>query len=204
VKKLLLLLLLPFFAFTHKEEKTTRLSGYFEMLCYASSKKCPCGLSISSTDDITGNVEHANCLCDGCYYKNVSLIRYIRTNDLDPNKMDDVHYQTKIASKEMQMFLSIDKAILQDAWKKDSLLLKDSTLIKQVESNTVTADLFQAQIDQAKVDFVKKKHYKILVKGEVTALRLKNCPDARGLNKEQYLFLNDTANHLEFVKIINW
>jgi hypothetical protein len=203
MRKLLLLWLLPLFSFAPKAEKPTRLSGYFVMLCYISSHKCPCGLSIARTNQITGD-DSVNCLCDGAYYKNVSIIYFVKKGDLDESKIDDFSYFSKLAPKEIQMFLSTDAAILQDAWKKDSLLIKDTTLIKQVQGNTTTAELFQAQIDQSKFDFTKKRYCRILIKGEVTALRLKNRTKSKshGLNEKQYLFLNDPNNHLEFVKII--
>jgi hypothetical protein len=85
-------------------------------------------------------------------------------------------------------------------------LLKDSLLVKQIESNTVTAELIEQLVLGAKLNFKKKWHYYILLKGDVEAVRLVNRPAAKdygtGMGFEQYLFLNDPSNHLEFVKII--
>lgn len=209
MRKFLLLLLLPFFSFTDKEEKTTRISGYFLVYAFKPAYKCSCGLNIPTAESMAADsMKKQTCLCDGNYYKNFGTIRFVKTADLDLGKIDDYNYQAKLSGsgKEMLMFLSTNKNILHDAFSKDTSLVNDKELIQQIESDTVTADAIAKLIDGAKLNFTKKTAYEILLKADVTVLRLKNSPKpkdyADGMGHEQYLFLNDPTNHIEFVKVI--
>jgi hypothetical protein len=207
-KPLLFLLLLPFFSFiSKKEEKTIRLTGYVLTYSFHPHHDCPCGLDIASTEWLSSNT-FANeiCICDGNYYKNFGLLRYVKTDDLDPAKIDNVKYYSQLGQdkKEHLAFLSTNKKILNDVYKNDSTLMKDTSIIRQVESDSILAELIYKAIDGAKIDFSKKKSgRKVLLKVDVAAIRMKNNPESKsGWGKEQYLLLNDPLNKVEFVKVI--
>ena len=199
MKKILLLFLLPVFSFTAKEKKTMRLTGYFIVQCFKPASKCPCGLDIASTELISADsIKNATCLCDGNYYRNFGLVKYVNPKDLDLGRIDDFDYQVKLQDKEHLVFLSTNKNILRDAFSKDSTLIKDNALVKQVESDTVTAEMIAKLIDGAQLVFKRKIAYDVLLKGEMTVVRMKDC----GKHDAQYLFLNDPQNGLEFIKVI--
>jgi len=199
------LFLLPLISFKSSTPLTIRLKGYFIVLAFRLHHDCPCGLDISSTKLITGEYGQAYCLCDGNYYKNFGITWYVPQDKLDENRIDDFKYFSKNAPNEHYMFLSVDKRILSDNYKGDTLIARNDSLIKMVQSDTVMAENISREVSRANLNFAHRGSYYVLMKGEVTALRLNNMPGKKtkgGIGKEQYLFLNDPSNTIEFVKVI--
>src|ERR1041385_5829386 len=149
-KSLLLLLALSLFSFTkEKAEKRLHLSGYLLTYSFRPKHDCPCGLDIPSTDCLASDTFAKEvCICDGNFYKNFGILRFVKADELDLSKIDVFSYQTKLGNsgKEHLAFLSTNKNILRDVYGRDSTLMNDTSLIRQVQSDTVLAELIYKAI----------------------------------------------------------
>lgn len=179
------------------------LIGYFIVSCFDTTIKNNCDLYIKTIKDVSGDSMTCG---DGNFYKNISTIMYVKTTDLDLNKIDDFNYQIKLQAKEQNAYLSINPLILLDASKRDSSVLKNNLLVKSIEQNQITAELIQKQIENFKLFFKIKKHYYILLRVSIKVIalppRIKPVKYKDPMGIDQYIILWDKKNEIEGVKVI--
>lgn len=168
------------------------LNGYFIVSCFTPKYNCK---------DIT-LANNTNQAKDCNFYKSISSIGFIKLNDLDLKKTGEGNYRNDLLRKQNYLCLSINRLILLEASAGDSSIFENNDLVQRIQQNIITAELFETEIGKFKLDFLKKNHYYVLLKGAITVIDIK-APNVSDLMKnEQYLILNDVKNKLEIVKII--
>ena len=179
------------------------LKGYIIVSSFKTSIKSGCTLNIKTTKSIAGDSMTCG---DGNFYKNISVIKYVKPENLDLNKIDNFNYQIRLQKDEHFLYLSTNPLILLEASKGDSAILKKNELIEGIQSNQITADSIQNLIDKLNLDFKKKRHYYILMEVELKVMVLpkrnkpKTFKDPCGL--DQYVIIQDKTNQIKTVKII--
>ncbi|WP_338759651.1 hypothetical protein WAF17_12075 [Bernardetia sp. ABR2-2B] len=180
------------------------LKGYFIVSSFDTTFKSGCDLNIKNTTSITGD----SMICgDGNFYKNISVIKYVKPKNLDLKQIDKFSYQIKLQKNEHYIYLSIDPFILSEADKGDSSIIKNVDLLNAVKQNQITADQIQKEIERLKIDFKKKKHCDILMEISVKVLVLPKRKKPITFNDpcglDQYLILFDKKNKIKALKVID-
>ena len=179
------------------------LKGYFIVSCFDTSIKNGCDLNIKTIKSITGDSRTCG---DGNFYKNISSIKYVKTEDLDLNQIDNFKYNVSIQKDKQYIFLTTNPQILLEANEGDSAILDSSELVRSILENQTTAELIQKQINKLKLDFKKKRHYYVLLDVSIKVIDLPKriipvtYRDNSGF--DQFIILFDKKNKIKKVKII--
>ncbi len=176
--------------------KFKKLNGYFIVSCFSPSYNC--------LDIFLNNKSLAPHDCN--FYKSISSISFVKTNDLDLKQIDDFTYRVKLQEKENKVYLSNNPLILLEISKGDSAILKKNDLFLGIQQNILTADLIEGAIEKLRLDFKNDRHFYVLLKVSVSVVDLppraktSNVVDPMGV--DQYLILWDDENKITGVKII--
>lgn len=154
-----------------------------------------CSLNIESTSKFFK-------ICgDYSFYKNISFISYVPSDNLVPDSIDIFEYQIQLQNKQRGIYLSTNSGILQNV-----AYVRKHSLENSFLRNTRTADTIQSRIERLHLDFSNGNRYNVLLSVTVKVISLPDRIKARGetdpFDVRQYAILFDPLNKIELVKLI--
>lgn len=186
--------------------KSKTLNGYFIVSCFDSTRKDACGLNIITNEYGERYTKDTIRCGDGSFYKKLSYIFFVREKDVDLSQVDDYAYQVKLQKKQHAVFLSTNPNILLPAYKGDTSILSNQSLMEGIRLNQKTAEMLYEQVELVNKNHKNKRSYSVLMKISVKVVPLakrKNSKDYKnGLGYNQYVLLYDSLNTITAIKVM--